>query len=306
LHETALQRNAHFERLIDAGYALQVLQTSFVNLCQPSLSAECRTYDVWKLGTPGFGTLALGVRLDIIRFLLLSQSEIWRDIRRARALASTNLQLVSTLSAMDMLEDLKTRLRQARPGEAFVAHVPAPHSPYLYDANCRVRPTRDWLDMDDPAAPSGVKNTAEGQRLRYARYIEQIRCVLRELDSTLRALPDELAHDAILIVHGDHGSRITEHNLSDKVASPADYLDAYSTLFAIRAPNLVAGYRNDQVSLSCLFRAFAETAFSEQPDISACSPSETVFVKRSNEVVPVGSMPGFSSSMHEAPATRGE
>jgi hypothetical protein len=296
LFESALPENAYFDRLAARGYALQVLQTSFVNLC-PSPAGECRTYDVWKLGTPRFAALAPAIRFDVIKLLLLRQSEIWADLLRARSVVQNELQLVSPLSAMDMLDDLEERLRQAKRGDAIFAHVPAPHSPYVYDAGCAIRPTKDWLDMNDPGAPFGAVNTAAGQELRYGRYVEQLRCVLQRLDGTLKALPEELASDAIVVVHGDHGSRISEYHPSNtRTASEADYVDVYSTLFAIRAPGAKPGYRSEQVSLACLFRGFADASFAGVPDISRCSPSETVYVKREGELLPVGTMPAFAEA----------
>jgi hypothetical protein len=53
-----------------------------------------------------------------------------------------------------------------------------------------------------------------------------------------------LFEDSIIIVHGDHGSRFSIHypslNNLDAMA-PDDYLDCFSTLFAVKRPNLPSG-----------------------------------------------------------------
>ena len=54
-----------------------------------------------------------------------------------------------------------------------------------------------------------------------------------------------LLRDATIIIHGDHGSRIT---LRDPIiayrdqATKIDYVDSFSTLFAIRSPEIEPGY----------------------------------------------------------------
>ena len=44
----------------------------------------------------------------------------------------------------------------------------------------------------------------------------------------------------VIVVHGDHGSKIREH--AERELSRADYVDTFSTLFAVRQPGLPAGY----------------------------------------------------------------
>ena len=54
-----------------------------------------------------------------------------------------------------------------------------------------------------------------------------------------------LYDEAIIFVHGDHGSRIglVEPSASDKeLLSRDDYIDHFSTLFAVKAPWIEPGY----------------------------------------------------------------
>jgi hypothetical protein len=287
-----LTRNRYFDRLVEAGYALHVLQTSFVNLCPPSLSAVCRTYDIRKLNTAEFGRLPLPFRLDVLSFFLASQSAVWRDVRRTVDTRwgppGDETVLVSTLSAMELMNDLIARLGAARNGEAYFAHVMLPHYPYVYDRDCRVRPLEDWLDRLDSTLPDRLANTDEGRRRRYALYVDQMRCVQKRLDQALDAIPNDVAPNAIVIVHGDHGSRIFARDPAQKIAKASDYISAFSTLFAVRAPGVATGYQSDQVSLSCLFQHFIDAGFQSPQELSSCGPAEPVF---SIESSPLGTMP---------------
>jgi hypothetical protein len=71
-----------------------------------------------------------------------------------------------------------------------------------------------------------------------------------------------------------------------------DYVDAYSTLFALRAPGVAAGYQDDQISLGCLFRVLDAADFSAVPeDFPRCPPDEDVFIARSQLPLSIGAMP---------------
>jgi arylsulfatase A-like enzyme len=72
--------------------------------------------------------------------------------------------------------------------------------------------------------------------------------VLKKLDGLLVQLDRRgLLDDATIIINGDHGSRIPLHfpsgtTLAAGVLEDADYRDTFSTLFAIKAPEVSPGY----------------------------------------------------------------
>jgi len=88
-------------------------------------------------------------------------------------------------------------------------------------------------------------NTPESRRRRYTAYYNQIRCTLRKLATLFDAMKAVGTYEeAIILVHGDHGSRIalidpTAENLSR--LTPEDYIDSFSTLFAAKVPGLAPG-----------------------------------------------------------------
>ena len=77
---------------------------------------------------------------------------------------------------------------------------------------------------------------------------------------------DGLLDDALVVVHGDHGSRISlvrpVPEVGDRI-SPQDYLDSFSTLFAIRSPDLTAEYHGGVQAIQSIF---AQHAFGMSPE----------------------------------------
>jgi hypothetical protein len=289
--------NDYFDRLVADGYALHVLQTSHVDLCPASLAADCRTYDIRKFKSSEFSRLRMFEKLNIIAYRLATQSDIWKTLRGVIETgwgpAPERVVDVSALVAMDALHDLEARLRTATAGEAYFAHVLAPHHPYSYDRDCRIRPVGDWLDRDNKAVAPELVNTAEGRRTRYQLFVAQMRCFNRVIDDVLEAIPRDLADNAVVIVHGDHGSRITERDPAQPRATKSDFIDSYSTMLAVRSPAIPAGYQSEQISLPCVFRALLNDRFRSLPQIESCGASEPVFAKR---VPSVGVMPRMDAA----------
>jgi hypothetical protein len=62
--------------------------------------------------------------------------------------------------------------------------------------------------------------------------------------------------DALIIVHGDHGSRIAINSPSSKnrkLLSDNDFRDNYSTLMAIHMPEIEGRYTGERRSIQSLF-----------------------------------------------------
>jgi arylsulfatase A-like enzyme len=84
-----------------------------------------------------------------------------------------------------------------------------------------------------------------------------VRCTQRKLARIFEALRDRGRFaDATIIIHGDHGSRISllapSYKAVDEV-SRDDLVDSYSTLFALRHSDLAAGRDPRQRSINSLF-----------------------------------------------------
>ena len=123
-------------------------------------------------------------------------------------------------------------------------------------------------------------NVPEGRASRYRSYFRQVACALRQIDRLIEAIPPGLRHDAIIIIQGDHGSRITLVDPTTVAnASPArsDYLDAFSTMFAVRSPSIEPAYDSRTAPITCVLRTLVDRSFRSIAGIDACSSPNTVF-----------------------------
>jgi hypothetical protein len=83
----------------------------------------------------------------------------------------------------------------------------------------------------------------------------------------LAAIPASIRDDAIVLVHGDHGSRIS----IGVPRSPSDAMDSYSTLFAIRSRGVSPGLDARSSSMACLLSELAAVRFVEPIAAEACA-----------------------------------
>jgi hypothetical protein len=93
--------------------------------------------------------------------------------------------------------------------------------------------------------------------LRYPLNLEQVVCTHKRLGRMLdRFTATEAGSDARIVIHGDHGSRLDLGPPWAALAgrlSPRDFVDAYSTLFAVRDASVEAGYDRRSIPLDTLF-----------------------------------------------------
>ncbi len=84
-----------------------------------------------------------------------------------------------------------------------------------------------------------------------------MRCLNRRLAALFEILERRgLAKQATVIIHGDHGSLITNLepiNLNSAALSSLDIISSYSALFAVKAPDLAPGLDREVSSIQGLF-----------------------------------------------------
>jgi len=297
-------RNAYFNWLAARGYAITVYQPNYLDTCGDHTSnPECHTYRLTSLRAlermtaPAVKKTALvaGMYLDRSTLYKASKDRYQRLRRRIQpkiALPPWNWDRsrVNAISTMIAIEEVESDLARARRGDFVFAHLLAPHYPYIYDANCSMRPPSEWLDRTDPDdAPRGTANGAEGRRIRYGRYVEQLTCVQQKLQHLLDAIPAALRHDAVIIIQGDHGSRIAMRDPvtpGESRLSTADYIDSYAAHFAVRAPRLPAGYERRMAPLPCILKTLVESDFTSLERLDACSANPTVFISGMGREIP--------------------
>jgi hypothetical protein len=299
-------RNRLFESLLARGYALRVFQSDYLDMCVTAGNVECSTYSTSDLGVlqtspiSTFGrtwiivTTYLGTSSHYLMFRELYDRSTYRLHERGVSIPewSWDREHVNPLSSMMVVRQIEQELQRAAPGRAVVAHLMMPHYPYALDERCHVKPVADWDEHMSIRRPQA--NTAESRSRRYAEYVSQVRCVYSWVGRMLDAIPEPVRANSVILVHGDHGSRIVRNNPDARSdpASAADLVDGYSTLFAVHAPRVGTAGTNDLVPLTCLVKATLvdEGPFAEA--VEACKGTPRVFRFAAGRFVPY---PGTST-----------
>jgi len=264
-------RTAWLEALARRGYRMRLYQSDFARFCADARYAECHTYAYTALGPIRALDITAAERARMILLRLFAQSKIVAQLdlqyrlarylsgRPAPALDLSQRSRTSSIVSLAVFDRLRDDLRRARPGDAFVAHLLVPHFPYVVDRDCRFLPRRQW----------GSRISLRPRRAREAAYFGQVRCTMRKLDAALRALAASPAgRDAIVIVHGDHGSKIVRrYPDAGNVGrfGDADLVAGFSTLFAVRAPGIEPAYVEAPAPVAALLRDFERSGLRAAP-----------------------------------------
>jgi hypothetical protein len=263
------ENTAYFARLAELGYDIHVYQNDFVDYCQeqqvrscahydgssmgPVALAEMPTFDKAKLISYGFWELS-----SAVSFLTNGYNALAASLRaRGVALPPVETQpshQPSTVGAMLALEALTADLAHAAPGQAYFAHILFPHYPYVARPDCTLKPVAAWLQR---------RSLTASWQARQAAYFEQIRCLTKKLDTLLGTLAGSpQGKRAIVVLHGDHGSRITRLDPlleNEGQYTDRDLIDGYATLFAVRAPAISPGYEDKRVPVARLLEVLARS-----------------------------------------------
>ena len=159
---------------------------------------------------------------------------------------------------------LIARLGTLERGTATFVHLLLPHGPYVYDARCRLRvPSSQWGAHGNPQDHGKIESVRRVDRLEYGKYLEQSRCALDLVGQMLTAIETNPGlMDAHILVHGDHGSRISVTEGAVSRGSPEAWGEvgnqgweaAHSVLFAVRTPAIRPAYVPAPRPLPELFR----------------------------------------------------
>ena len=259
----------HLDRLLDQGYRVSVFQADFADFCSGVRFSRCVTYESSSpsalLGT----SLTTFERAGLIVTKFLSLSQIvdagllpWRLVAKPLGLPQLspgNLGRSTSPATLAFFDELAQGLSNARPGNVYFAHILLPHYPYAFDEDCRLLRWRDW------EKPFGGRNFSKRQRA----YFAQVHCTTKKIDLLLKALGRSPAgKNSVVIIHGDHGSRITQVKTTEENIgkySDSDLIATYSTLFAVRSPQTTPGYSSRTLPISLLLKDFAASGFTSAP-----------------------------------------
>lgn len=265
----ALNENSYLKAYADKGYRIRVYQSDYLDLCRSADVAvvSCVTYRPDFLARSAVSDLPLRERIRLIFGMYYSSIAVIKIANLAgerlgilaasRGVSLPKLNLwhgrVGPIAVAPTFERLIQDVSRAANGSIFFAHLLMPHYPYVYDKNCGVRtPVASWRLRKN----GEHGNTPESRRRTYAQYFEQVQCVQKRLASLFDAMKRAGTFDeATIVIHGDHGARI---GLIDPAAgtvsrlTPADYADAYSTLFVVKASDANAGVDSRMLPLAAL------------------------------------------------------
>jgi hypothetical protein len=245
-----LPDNRLLEDLRTAGYRVNVLQTSFLRLCT-SADEACRSYihsgdGAAMEGSGGsFGDRIRHVLLDL--HLTLRSAHYARGSRYYRNLAllgektfgpgpSARLFVSRPPQVLKLMRETAANLAALGRGEAFVGHFLLPHFPFVLGADCALK------DPDRRASPRWLLQPGEAPfdlHATEAAYWEQAACThdaLMAMIDAVTSTPE--GKKALVVVHGDHGSRILERVVDphgeDAGAGSEERRHALFTHFAVR------------------------------------------------------------------------
>ncbi|MEK7704262.1 MAG: sulfatase-like hydrolase/transferase [Myxococcota bacterium] len=255
-----LEENAYFRRLTAAGYRIRTYQSSYMDFSRdPETHVEyALTYQINAIGNLKNLAVSAPQKAGLIFDSFTYASQVFRFLRRTYAglrtaaggsdsalPAWTSVAKVVAVPAVATLARLAADIAKGpNRGKVYFAHLTLPHYYYVYDERCALWPELDsW--MGRRAGRGRTENSPEQRRERYEKYIAQSTCAKSLVESVFVALRQAGDwEDAIVVVHGDHGSRINQHPPLARyrqLLTRSDYRDAFATLFAIKKPGIVAG-----------------------------------------------------------------
>jgi len=278
-----LVRNQYFNLLSQGKYHIEVLWPGWFDYCSNAGVVITRCIEAYWGGLRDFSKLALPTsqKLQVLYSRYLIQFSVFTALlntvvlpfqAKFAALDASIYQWTWAIypertrtNSLDTLTDLPKLWKDILSlphGSALFVHLPFPHYPYVALSDCSIRkPNRYFLWNYRGLFDRPPTNTIESRKQRYQQYFEQLQCLYLRLDELFdRMRAAGVYDDSIILVHGDHGSRIvlTEPTLETRPAlTRQDLVDGYSTLFAMKVPGETGGYDKSPRPLEQLLETFA-------------------------------------------------
>jgi len=258
-----LLKNTYLSEIHAKGYNINIYQSTYMDFCNSiDEISQCLTYRPDGATSTALSPLTNYEKTIKILALYNSQSFFHKELKRFYTRLRQYLKFQDVLPAWEkwakklgpipvlpVFDRLIEDISHAKRGTMFFAHLLIPHFPYSVNSACEIRrPILEWeTNVHGFTTKSiGQSNTAESQIKKYKQYIAQIQCALMKVEKIFDTLKARgLFEDAIIIIHGDHGSRIvrTQPVIENKhLLTTQDHLDAFSAFFAVKSPKIPPGY----------------------------------------------------------------
>ena len=268
-----LRDNLWFRHLADQGYRIRIYYIEEIDFCGAENKAvsSCFVYRGNSVGAlvdteiPALSAAKIVSGSFLNTFTLFNilgrqwlKDRGWQDLLPKWLMTRS---VVGVPPSLEILSQIREDLKRSSGGTAIFAHLIIPHHTYNYDRECRIKADTDkWshsVSFVDVDIQSAVINSPESRRQHYRGYFDQLGCLYRALREFLDDLEASgLLQDATIILHGDHGSRIsllTPNRDSAERLSDADLVDNYSVLYAVRRPGSRPAYDLNLRSIQSLF-----------------------------------------------------
>lgn len=256
-YEQVMARNGLLEDMQSNFYNLILVQPSYLNSCiLPTLTAanvNCITYSINYWPIHQLTNLEVGDRLTLFALTLSREFAVIQDLARltwrwARDWTWSIRSPIGTQSVEPLFADAISEIDS---GSYVFFHSLATHSPYVMQSSCTVAAIDAWIT-------EGGNNSPHGKTEALKRYTNQIECSLSYLDSVISRIDgNPMLEDALLIIHGDHGSRLSLEKAHYKM-SRQDIDDNFSTLFAVRHKSIRPGTSSVPVTLDVLLKHYVQ------------------------------------------------
>jgi hypothetical protein len=226
-----IQENKLFDNLNNKGYVFNIYENDFIDLCnfEKYEINKCTKYRTDILFLPEEGKK--NKVLSVLRYLAERYriSILWYKLALSNFGKFFNIppyNIVDRYGApsLNILDQLTFDVISSKGGGAFVAHLLMPHAPFVYNLSCE---KKVQLKDNDRS---------------YSSYIMQVQCIQSKIFEFIKLLKsNHYLENSIIIIQGDHGSRLTNY-----IKSGLDYdtIDLHSTFFAVHLPRAKVGNYN--------------------------------------------------------------
>ena len=275
-----VETNAWFEALRTRGYDIEVIQSDYMNYCSSTNNpvSYCYTYSASDVREIQHLDLTAWEKAELLLYTFFDEDYVLLS-RTARVAwyggqklsekvgqklpdwdrRSLNLSPIPSLAALDVVGK---RLETIEPGKAIFAHILLPHDPFILDEDCQPKSDFElWKPRESALWWYRVKSDPQRRLARYDEFYKQVTCLHRKMGQLLDGLAQRgILDDATVIIHGDHGSRISliePITGSEHLMTPRDIIDSVSTVFAIRGAGIEPGAVDGQHSIQALFAELA-------------------------------------------------
>lgn len=239
---SSITHNKLFEDLSEKGYEINVLQSSYVDVCEYKNQINLKKCSTYNYAAPIPYPMAniKEKSIDII-------DNIFSVVPYFNKLSHTLLALLFPGSKRQTIVEASTATyrafpemlklaKEVSPGNAYFIHLLIPHYPYVFSADC------EYLGDRGKTA---------------ATYLEQVKCAHRMMDKFLLVLSSNpAAANSTIIIHGDHGFRIPKPSAKKSYSFTLENIaKIYNTFFVVKSPIVRPGYNTDLLPIDYILKS---------------------------------------------------